>query len=42
MMKMFKITKKNNEKSRSVAAAIQKDNKMFCTQRNLSKSMGGK
>ena len=25
-----------------VAAVIQKDNKIFCAQRNLSKSMGGK
>ena len=25
-----------------VAAIIQKDNKIFCAQRNLSKSMGGK
>lgn len=25
-----------------VAAVIKKDNKIFCDQRNLSKSMGGK
>ena len=30
------------EKVEVVAAVIQKNNKIFCAQRNLSKSMGGK